>query len=102
MSNIMGFQLVGGQDLIGDVSGLDDPSCAIIRVEKPAAVGMMGGQNGQMNVGLMPWIPFSEDESFDIPKRNIVVYYVPNEELRNHYNRMFGSGLIVPSKNIIR
>lgn len=102
MSNIMGLQLVGGQDIIGDVVGLDDPSCAVVRIEKPAAVGMMGGQSGQMNVGLMPWIPFAEDDCFDIPKRNIVVYYTPNEDLKNHYNRLFGSGLIVPKQTIVR
>ena len=95
------MQLINGQDLIGDVTGLDDPSCAVVRIEKPAAIGMVGGQSeGQMNVGLMPWIPFSEEEAFDVQKRNILVSYTPSRDLVNHYSRMFGSGIIIPKQQI--
>lgn len=101
MNKVIGLQLVSGQDIIGEVEGLQDESCPHIVIHKPAAIGMMGGQQGQMNVGLIPWIPFSENEEFVIQKRNLLVTYTPNNDLLNHYNRLFGSGIIVAKHTLM-
>lgn len=94
--SVYGFQLINGQDIIGEVVGLDDSSASTFRLEKPAAVTMMPGNDGrQMGVGLMPWIPYADEDSFDVPKRNVVVWYKPSVDLLNHYNRMFGSGIVL-------
>ena len=96
MSNVSGLQLINGQDLIGVVEGLDDRGCETIRLSKPAAIAMMPGSSGnQMSVGLLPWIPFADEDAFDIPRRNILVTYTPSTDLLNNYNRLFGSGIVL-------
>ena len=99
MSYIMGIQLVNGTDLIGSITGLDDHT-DFITIEDPAQVAMMPSQGGapnSMSIGLLPWIPFSEESKFKIKKDKIVTSFTPSVDLINNYNRIFGSGIQIAS-----
>jgi hypothetical protein len=96
MAYIMGVQLVNGTDLIGTIDGLNDNSAHSILIEDPAQVAMMpsqGGSPNSMSIGLLPWIPFSEESKFVILKDKIVTSYTPSVDLINNYNRLYGSGI---------
>lgn len=100
MAYIMGVQLVNGTDLIGTINGLDDNSIDSISIEDPAQVAMMPSQGGapnSMSIGLLPWIPFSEETKFIIQKDKIVTSFTPSVDLINNYNRIFGSGIQITS-----
>lgn len=95
MAFIMGIQLVNGTDLIGTITGFDDQN-EFITIENPAQVAMMpsqGGSPNSMSVGLLPWIPYSEESKFVIQKRNVLTSFQVNVELINNYNRIYGSGI---------
>ena len=100
MSYIMGIQLVNGTDLIGSITGLNDNSASTITIEDPAQVAMMPGQGGSpnsMSIGLLPWVPYSEESKFVIQKDKIVTSFTPSVDLINNYNRIFGSGIQIAS-----
>ncbi len=96
----MGVQLVNGTDLIGSITGLNDDSAHAISIEDPAQVAMMpsqGGASNSMSIGLLPWIPYSEESKFIIQKDKIVTSFTPSVDLINNYNRIFGSGIQITS-----
>jgi hypothetical protein len=100
MAYIMGVQLVNGTDLIGSITGLNDDSAHAISIEDPAQVAMMpsqGGASNSMSIGLLPWIPYSEESKFIIQKDKIVTSFTPSVDLINNYNRIFGSGIQITS-----
>jgi len=100
MAFIMGIQLVNGTDLIGTITGLNDNSASTITIEDPAQVAMMPGQSGSpnsMSIGLLPWVPYSEESKFVIQKDKIVTSFTPSVDLINNYNRIFGSGIQIAS-----
>jgi hypothetical protein len=100
MAFIMGIQLVNGTDLIGTITGLNDNSASTITIEDPAQVAMMPGQGGSpnsMSIGLLPWVPYSEESKFVIQKDKIVTSFTPSVDLINNYNRIFGSGIQIAS-----
>lgn len=100
MAYIMGIQLMNGTDLIGSITGLNDDSTQSISIEDPAQVAMMPSQGGtpnSMSIGLLPWIPFSEESKFVIQKDKIVTSYTPTVDLINNYNRLYGSGIQIAS-----
>ena len=99
MAFIMGVQLLNGTDLIGSITGLDDVGDTI-SIEDPAQVAMMpsqGGASNSMSIGLLPWIPYSEESKFVISKDKIVTSFTPSVDLINNYNRIFGSGIQIAS-----
>lgn len=99
MAFIMGIQLLNGTDLIGSITGLDNGG-STITIEDPAQVAMMPSQGGapnSMSIGLLPWIPYSEESKFIIQKDKIVTHFTPSVDLINNYNRIFGSGIQIAS-----
>ena len=100
MAYIMGVQLVNGTDLIGSITGLGDDSAHSITIERPSQVAMMPSKDGNpnsMSVGLLPWIPYSDEDKFVIQKDKIVTSFTPAIDLINNYNRIFGSGIQITS-----
>lgn len=100
MAVIKGIQLVNGTDLIGSITDLDNPSVSTITIEDPAQVAMMPSQGGapnSMSIGLLPWVPYSEESSFVIHKDKIVTSFTPSVDLINNYNRIYGSGIQIAS-----
>jgi len=89
--NIKIVRIVSGEELIGDwnkeTNTITNPVVMI-----PIAKDQLGFQ---------PWIPYSEEEEMTFKEQHIVVVLTPDNKLQNEYNRVFGSGLIVPEENII-
>jgi len=52
----------------------------------------------QNKIGFQPWIPLGEDEEIFIKDQHIMAVVTPDTKLQNEYNRVFGSGLIVPDE----
>jgi hypothetical protein len=63
------------------------------------------GQDGHPNVGFAPFPMHAEqskDSTIDIEKRNVVYSYVPAEDFITNYNQIFGAGIILPNKQILK
>ncbi|NDG30473.1 hypothetical protein EB118_10435 [bacterium] len=98
MNIIMGIQLINGSDLIGTIE--KQPGYYVIK--DPAQVAVMPSQTGTMSVGLMPWIPYSENKEFTIKSEMVVTEFTPAVDLINRYNSMFGSGIQITSASALR
>ena len=89
--NIKIVRIVSGEELIGDwnkeTNTITNPVVMI-----PIAKDQLGFQ---------PWIPYSEEEEMTFKEQHIVVVLTPDAKLQNEYNRVFGSGLLVPEEKII-
>ena len=89
--NVKIIRLVSNEELIGDwnekTKTVTNPVVMI-----PVAKDQLGFQ---------PWIPYAEDEQVPLKEEHIVVVLTPDKKLENEYNRVYGSGLIVPDENII-
>ena len=84
--NIKVIRIVSGEELIGDwneeKSTLTNP---VIMV--PVAKDQLG---------FSPWIQYVEEEEVLLKEQHIVTILTPDNKLQNEYNRIYGSGLIVP------
>lgn len=96
MSQIKCIRLPAGEEIIGDIVSETE---ATITISTPASVLLVPGQSGgsQVSIGLMPWLPYSEDDKFVIQKDKIITTHNPSIDLLNNYNRMFGSGIQIAS-----
>lgn len=89
--NIKIVRIVSGEELIGDWN--DETKT----ITQPVVMVPLGKDQ----LGFQPWIPYSEDENITFKEQHIVVVLTPDTKLQNEYNRVFGSGLLVPEEKII-
>jgi hypothetical protein len=66
------------------------------KIKNPAILMPMGG--GQL--GMMPWMPYADYKELELDNKFIMFAIKPQLELMNQYNEQFGSGLVVPDKNV--
>ena len=89
--NIKVIRIVSGEELIGDwneeKNTLTNP---VIMV--PVAKDQLG---------FSPWIQYVEEEEVLLKEQHIVTILTPDNKLQNEYNRIYGSGLIVPDADKI-
>ena len=89
--NIKVVRLVSGEELIGEWNEektiINNP---VIMV--PIAKDQLGFQ---------PWIPYSDQEDIQLKEQHIMTVLTPDKKLQNEYNRVYGSGLLVPEEKII-
>ena len=89
--NIKIVRIVSGEELIGEWNEKTNTITSPV-VMVPVAKDQLGFQ---------PWIPYSEEEEMTFKEQHIVVVLTPDNKLQNEYNRVFGSGLLVPEEKII-
>ena len=89
--NIKIVRLVSGEELIGDwnkeTNTITNPVVMI-----PVAKDQLGFQ---------PWVPYAEEEAMILKEPHIIIVLTPDVKLQNEYNRVYGSGLLVPEEKII-
>ena len=69
---------------------------AVEEIKNPAVVMMQRTEQG-MGVALMPYLPYC-DGNISFHKNGIIAEGEPSQNMRNEYNRIFGSGIeIVPA-----
>ena len=90
--NIKVLRLVTAEELIGDwnqeKSSITNP-VVMVPVSKD-------------KIGFQPWITLSDEEEISLKDQHIMAVVTPDIKLQNEYNRVFGSGLIVPeTENIV-
>jgi hypothetical protein len=85
------LKLTSIEDVIGDYE-VRDGKCYI---SKPAKLVMYPTEQGGMQIAIMPWVPFSDDEEFEIKKECIMLEPIePSKDIRNEYSRRFGTGIV--------
>ena len=88
------LRLKGGEDIVGDIIG---ENSEYFIIKNPAMLMPEGtGQGGSVQIGLTPWMPFSEAKDFEIPRDWVLITTEPAQDIVNNYNQVFGSGIVVP------
>ena len=94
MKDIVFLRLQTGEELIAQQSGNKYAKCAVLV------------PNGQGSISIMPWMPYTkgtQDETgVTIADEHITFKTTPVQELLNEYNTHFGSGLVMPNKEILK
>jgi hypothetical protein len=89
--NIKVVRLVSGEELIGEWN--DEKTI----INNP--VVMVPVAKDQL--GFSPWIPYSDDEDIQLKDQHIMTVLTPDKKLQDEYNKVYGSGLILPTEKII-
>ena len=91
------LRLKSGEDIVGDIVG---ENSEYLIVKNPAMLMPVGdGRGGSVQIGLTPWMPFSEEKDFEIPRDWILITTEAAQDIVNNYNQAFGSGIVVPKVN---
>ena len=99
--NIKILKLVTGEEVLGEIESESETETVICN---PVGVAIVRGQNGQPNVGFAPFpIHAAEEKNRTIAfqKKHVLYSYKPAEDFVNNYNQIFGSGIVLPNKQII-
>ena len=93
------IRLKSGEDIIADVLQDDGSS---VKLKEPCILMPMGdGRGNKIQMGMVPWMPFSHDQEFKISHDWVVLITTPNEEIVSNYERVYGAGLIQPTTKIL-
>lgn len=93
--SIMITRLLTGEEVLGDMTQVDSES---VRIDNPTLIAAMRNQQtGNVDVHMAPFIPLSSQTHVMLRLENILCQYEPVVEVVNKYNRMFGSGIILPT-----
>ena len=111
MANIQILRLLSGEDVLGQVEIVKtDTGKTKFKVTDPVGVSIVRQQNGQPGVGFIPFplhrvsdptSPPKKGFTIDFPQESVVYYYVPAQDFVDNYNQIYGSGIVLPSKQII-
>jgi len=87
--SVVVFKMINGEELIGEVFNHYDQT---IVLKKPAQIMVQQNAQGQMGVGLAPYMPYVEG-NVSIYRSAIAAEGDPVDQMKNEYNRLFGVGI---------
>lgn len=91
------LKLTNQEDIIGDFEEKDGKYF----ISKPAKLMMFPTENGGMGMAIMPWVPFTDNEEFEIRPDTILLGPMePSKDIRNEYSQRFGSGIVDTSPSV--
>ena len=85
--NIKIVKLFNGEELIGEY----DEKTNVIK--NPVIMIPVNKEQ----IAFQPWLPYAEDKEYQLKETMIIITATPSSTILNEYNRVFGSGVVVPS-----
>ena len=85
--NVKIVKLTSGEELFGEF----DPETSVIK--NPVVMIPVSKEQ----IAFQPWLPYSEDKEFTLKESVINIVANPSTTIVNEYNRIYGSGLVVPN-----
>jgi hypothetical protein len=101
MTEILAFKLITNEEILGEVESSSETEYVLLN---PVGIAIVPGPDGRPNVGFAPFPLHSEQKkgsTLVIAKKNVVYSYVPAPDFLTNYNQIFGSGIILPNKQLI-
>jgi hypothetical protein len=95
--NIKCIKTIIGEDLIGEIS---TTLSGDLKINNPCAIIMVPMQNNQFTIGLAPYMPFVQTKEFTYDSKNILFVCDPTVDLKNEYNRIMGTGIVIPKTEL--
>ena len=85
--NVKIVKMISGEELIGEY---DEETTTIINTVVMIPVS-------KEKIAFQPWVPYSEDKEFKLKESMILVVATPSKLITNEFNRVYGSGIVVPT-----
>ena len=98
------IKLVSGEELLSMVTSVHDENGDYLIVENPIEVEEVILPNKQAGAKVMPWMKFSREEQFVIPKEHVITIVEVAEEVEVFYHmslRKLNTDLITDAKGKI-
>ena len=86
--NVKIVKMISGEELIGEY---DEETTTIINPVVMIPVS-------KEKIAFQPWVPYSEDKEFKLKESMILVVATPSKLITNEFNRVYGSGIVVPTE----
>ena len=105
MTDVKLLRLTTGEDIVAEVTNQEysDNDKTVTTIKKPFVLIPMAqnpSTNQESKLYFSPFIPFAENEEFDIKEENIITVNEPKADIRDNYLNYIGA--IVPvEKKII-
>ena len=80
------IKLVSGEELLSMVTSVHDESGDYLIVENPIEIEEVVMPNKQAGAKVQPWMKFSREEQFVIPKEHIITIVEVTEEVKVFYH----------------
>ena len=99
--NILAMKLITGEDILGEIESESETEFVIIN---PVGIAVLRGKDGMPSVGFSPFPMHTEQKSgieITLKLQHVVYTYEPAEEFVKNYNQIFGTGIVLPNKQII-
>ena len=96
------IRLESGETIVADIT-----ESSILTDGKTLAKNVIGIQvtmtdNKSFGIGFAPVFMFAKDSTIEIEADKIVFTANPDDQVLNQYNKIFGTGIIIPEKGILR
>ena len=98
MANLRILKLTTGEELVGDIV---EETPEKYRVENPCVLGIAMGTNGKASLQMQPLLIFSEQKVVEFSPNHIIYNVTVAQEIKNKYNEIYGSGILVPPQSKI-
>lgn len=98
MSTVKCFTLNSGEEIIASVVIEDEKSYVL---KQPCAIVIQPNGTGGMGVSLAPIMPYCSG-NISVNFTSICFEGVPNVDMANAYNQMFGSGIVVAPASLLQ
>jgi len=98
---VVALKLITGEDVLGEIVANDSEG---MRLKNPVGIAVVRGKDGGTNIGFSPFPIHSEpqtDLEVGFETIHIVYSYLPATDFIKNYEKIFGSGLVVPESKII-
>lgn len=86
-----------GEEIIGEVTSEND---CHIELKNPANIVMQKTEQG-VGVGLVPWMAYAQSNKVTIFQSHVQATCEIDDQLRNEYSRIFGTGIQIASADQI-
>ncbi len=96
--NLRIIRLTSGEEILGEIEDQNENS---IRMKNPCVLGITMSPNGKAGLQMQPLLLFSEQKIVTFKSQHILYDVSVATELRNKYNEIYGSGIVVAKSSLI-
>lgn len=86
-------KLINGEDIVSDIEFINEETQLVLKNPQRFMATAEG-------VGSIPFVPFSNDETYTINMSHVILIAEPDPDIKNGYNSQFGSGIVLPNNKV--
>lgn len=98
MDELRILKLVTSEEIVGVIRQSDADH---VRIENPCILGIAMTQSGKATLQMQPMLLFSEQKVVELKQSHILYSVSVATEIKNKYNEIYGSGIVVPKSSIL-